>query len=172
MAGDASNPFPGPRKHCPCVVTPSKLPAGSPAGSRAQGQNGPICRVPTRCDHIVSPSRCLNVLVGLPDYAPWGRFRYNYMAWANKLLGLEKTNMYALTSFLFYAVQIALHLAVPLAFVFGIPTLTGFYSWHHYKSRPIMSTIGWIFTALWLTGIVIVVGFAIALIVNPPQFPG
>jgi hypothetical protein len=107
-----------------------------------------------------------------PDYAPWGRFRYNYMAWANKLLGVEKTNMYALASFLFNAVQIALHLAASIAFIFGTPALTGFYSWQNYKSHPIMSTIGWIFTALWLTGIVIVVGYAIAWIVNPPQFQG
>jgi hypothetical protein len=78
--------------------------------------------------------------------------------------------VHALAPFLFNAIQVLFNLAIPLALVFGIPTLTWFYSWHHYKARPIVSVIGWIFTALWFIGGVIVAGFAIAWIVNPPQF--
>ena len=82
--------------------------------------------------------------------------------------------MYALAPvlFLWNTIQGLFHLAAFLAFVLGIPTLTGVYSWHNRKDRPLMSTIGWIFTGLWSTGVVIVVGYAIAWIVNPPQFQG
>jgi predicted acyltransferase len=53
--------------------------------------------------------------------------------------------------------------ATLLAFVFGIPTLTGVFSWRIYKTHPIISVIGWLFTGFWFTCIAVVVGWVIAL---------
>jgi hypothetical protein len=57
--------------------------------------------------------------------------------------------------------------ATLLAFVFGIPTLIGVFSWLIYKTHPIISVIGWLFTGFWFTCIAIVVAYVIALYLIP-----